>query len=82
MRGSLQPRLLQKRTGRKRRLALLPIVGTVRCLRSLHGPRHRPIGTELSSAIMPAPSVAAPPTRAPDHLAPQHCAVCAKSAYD
>ena len=37
------------------------IVGIVRCLRSLHRPRHRPNGTGLSSAIMAAPLVAAPP---------------------
>ena len=46
-------------------------VGTVRCRRSLHGPRHGPTGTGLSSGIMPAPPVAAPATRAPDHLAAQ-----------
>ena len=45
-------------------------VGTVRCRRSLHGPRHRPSGTWLSSGIMPASPVAAPTTRAPDHLDP------------
>ena len=78
--GSLQPQLLQKWTKAKSRLALLPIVGTVRCLRSLHRPRHRPNGTGLSSAITTAPLVAAPSTRAPDDLAPQHCAVCATSA--
>ena len=80
--GSLQPQLLQKWTKAKSRLALLPIVGTVRCLRSLHRPRHRPNGTGLSSGAIAAPLVAAPSTRAPDHLAPQHCAVCAKSAWD
>ena len=80
--GSLQPQLLQKWTKAKSRLALLPIVGTVRCLRSLHGPRHRPNGTGLSSAIMPAPSVATPSTRAPDHLAPQHCVVCGKERVE
>ena len=76
---------LQKRTGRKSRLALFPIVSaptTVRGWRSLHGSRHCPNGTGLSSAIMAAPLVAAPSTRAPDHLAPQHCAVCAKSVQD
>ena len=43
---------------------------TVRCRRSLHGPRHRPSGTWLSSGIMPASPAAAPCTRAPDHLHP------------
>ena len=42
----------------------------VRCRRCLHGPRHRPSGTWLSSGIMPAPPAAAPSTRAPDHLHP------------
>ena len=45
-------------------------VGTVRCRRSLHEPRHDPSGTGLSSAIVPAPPVAAPTTRAPHHLDP------------
>ena len=45
--------------------------GTVRCRRSLHGPRHRPSGTWLSSGIMPASPVAVPTTRAPEHLEPQ-----------
>ena len=68
--------------GRERqiRLPLFPIVGTVRCRRSLRGPRRRPNGTGLSSAITIAPLVAVPSTRAPEHLAPEHCAVCAKSA--
>ena len=46
-------------------------VGTIRCRRSLHGPRHRASGTGLSPVIMPAPPVAALATRAPDHLAAQ-----------
>ena len=78
----MQRHVLQKWTEAKSRLPLFPIVGTVRCWRSLHGPRHRPSGTGLSSAIMAAPLVAAPSTRAPGHLAPQHCAVCAKSVQD
>ena len=78
----MQPHLLQKWTKAKSRLALLPIVGTVRCLRSLHRPRHRPHGMGLSSATITAPLVAAPSTRAHDHLGPQHCAVCATSAQD
>ena len=70
------------KNGRERqiRLPLFPIVGTVRCRRSLRGPRRRPNGTGLSSAITIAPLVAVPSTRAPEHLAPEHCAVCAKSA--
>ena len=67
---------------RQIRLPLFPIVGTVRCQRSLRGPRRRPNGTGLSSAITTAPLVAVPSTRAPEHLAPEHCAVCAKSAMD
>ena len=43
--------------------------GTVRCRRSLHGPRHRPSGTWLSSGIMPASPVAAP-TNHPRDRAP------------
>ena len=66
----------------KRRLAHFPIVGTVRCLRSLHGPRHRPSGTGLSSAIMAAPLGAAPSTRAPGHLAPQHARAMRRRTLD
>ena len=53
---------------RKFSLALLALVGTVGCWRSLQGPRHRPSGTRLSSGTMPATFMATPTTRAPDHL--------------
>ena len=53
-------------------LTLRALVGTVRCWRSLHWPRHRPIGTGLSSGTMPASLIAAAATRAPDHLSPAH----------
>ena len=77
--GSLQPHLLQKRTHRKKPA---DAVGTVRCRRSLHGPRHRPSGTWLSSGIMPALPVAAPTTRAPDHLDPLLARGARTSAQD
>ena len=80
--GSLQRHVLQKWTGAKGRLPLFPIVGTVRCWRSLHGPRHRPSGTGLSSAIMAAPLVATPSTRAPGHLAPQHARAMQRRTLD
>ena len=44
--------------------------GTVRCRRSLHGPRHGPTGMWLSSVIKSAPPMGAPTTRAPDDLEP------------
>ena len=58
--------------GQKRQFAHTPDASAcvVRCRRCLHGPRHRPSGTWLSSGIMPAPPAAAPSTRAPDHLHP------------
>ena len=80
--GSLQRHLLQTWTGTKGRRALFPIVGTVRCWRSLHGPRHRPSGTGLSSAIMAAPLVAAPSTCAPGHLAAQHARAMRRRTLD
>ena len=80
--GSLQRHVLHKWTEAKGRRALFPIVGTVRCWRSLHGPRHRPSGTGLSSAIMAAPLVAAPSTCAPGHLAAQHARAMRRRTLD
>ena len=78
----MQCHVLQKWTEAKSRLPLFPIVGTVRCWRSLHGPRHRPSGTGLSSAIMAAPLVAAPSTCAPGHLAAQHARAMRRRTLD
>ena len=68
--------------GNERPTAAFPDRRHVRCWRSLHGPRHRPSGTGLSSAIMAAPLVAAPSTCAPGHLAAQHARAMRRRTLD